>query len=133
MSDVNDIKSNLGTKWLSFYTYGFLPFRIVAGLVPVLAQYDKLREAGYSPTISFQDLAPSIIWGIFTLVVLYGLHKRQMWGWTINWVYLFAFVLGSPVGNTREFGTYVVAIILLGLVFLLPNFIYFKKRKVLFQ
>jgi hypothetical protein len=67
MDDTNDKKQDIGTKWLSFYTYAFLPFRVFAGFVPVLAQYDTLKRAGYHPTLGFQDLAPSILWGIFTL------------------------------------------------------------------
>lgn len=132
MDDLNENKESIGTKWLIFYTYVFLPFRILAGFAPVLATYDKLVEAGYQPTLTFQDFIPSIIWGVFTMVVLYGLHRRQAWGWTINWVYMFAIVLGSPAGNTKGAGPYLVAVILLGLIFLLPNIIYFKKRRHLF-
>lgn len=133
MSESTGGEVRLGTKWMSFYTYGFLPFRILTGFVPVLAQYDKLKEAGYRPNMTFQDFLPAIIWGVLTLTVMYGLHKRESWGWTINWVYLVAFVLGSPAGNTKGIGPYVVAVILLIAIFLLPNVIYFKKRKHLFH
>jgi hypothetical protein len=130
---MNDAKSSISTKWLSFYTYGLLPFYVFTGFVSILVEYDKLVEAGYNVTLTFRHFFPPIIGGIFTLVVLYGLHKRKMWGWTINWVYLFAIVLSSPLVHTREIGAYLVAVFLLGLVFLLPNLIYFRKRQVLFQ
>jgi len=130
---MKDAKPNISTKWLSFYTYWLLPFYVFTGFGRILVEYDKLVEAGNNVNLTFQHFVPPIIGGIFTLVVLYGLHKRKMWGWTINWVYLFALVLSSPLGNTREIGAYLVAVFLLGLVFLLPNLIYFWKRKVLFQ
>lgn len=132
MKQGNDIKESIGTRWLTFYTYIFLPFRILAGFVPVLAQYDKLREKGYNVAITFPDLAPAIIFGIFIVVVLYGVHKRFMWGWICNWIFLGATTLGSPLSTTKEIGPYIVAVVILILIFFVPNYIYFKRRKILF-
>lgn len=132
MEQGNDIKESIGTRWLTFYTYAFLPFRVLAGFVPVLAQYDKLREKGYSVSITFPDLAPAIIFGIFIVVVIYGLHKRFMWGWICNWIFLGTTTLGSPLSMTKGIGPYIVAVAIWILIFFVPNYFYFKRRKILF-
>ena len=128
-----EIKSPLPTRWLSFYSYVFLPFRIVTSFVPTLAEYDKLIEQGYAAKLNPMLFVPIIAWDIFLCFIIYGLHKRKVWGWTCNWVFLVLTVLISPIRLNMTIGSYLVAVILLSALFFLPNYVYFRKRRILFD
>ena len=125
----------IATRWLSFYTYAYLPFMILFSFVPLLAQYDTLVELGYKVKLNPLMFVPIVVSDIFICFVIYGLHKKKFWGWVCNWIFLGAKVLLSPVYSTMSFGfgAYLVSVILLFLTFFLPNFIYFKKRRFLFE
>ena len=123
----------IATRWLSFYTYAYLPFMILFSFVPLLAQYDTLVELGYKVKLNPLMFVPIVVSDIFICFVIYGLHKKKFWGWVCNWIFLGAKVLLSPVYYKISFGAYLVAVILLFLIFFLPNFIYFKKRRFLFD
>lgn len=125
--------NELPSRWLKFYVYVFLPFRIFTSFVPTLAQYDKLIEAGYKVELSPLTFVPTIIWDIFICFVIYGLYKRRHWAWICNWIFMAIMVLMSPIDFQKSFGAYIVAVILLSLIFFLPNYFYFKKRRSLFS
>lgn len=129
----NTYSTEFSTRWLKFYTYVFLPFTMLTSFVPTLAQYDRLIEAGYKAELSPLTFVPIVIWDIFICFVIYGLHKRRLWGWTCNWIFMAMMILSSPMNFQKSFGAYIVAIILLSLIFFLPNYIYFKKRRSLFS
>lgn len=121
------------TRWLSFYTFVYLPFGFLTSFVLILAEYDKLVERGYVVTFNPLGLVPIITEGIFRCFIIYGLHKRRLWAWICNWFLLCSTVLINPIFYARDIGPYLVAVVLLGIVFFLPNFFYFKKRRVLFS
>jgi hypothetical protein len=75
---------------------------------------------------------PIIIGDILICFLIYGLHKRYLWAWTANWILLGAVVLLAPLSSAKETGVYLVAVILIGILFFIPNYIYFRKRRVLF-
>jgi DNA-directed RNA polymerase subunit RPC12/RpoP len=131
--DSTNASRKIATRWLSFYTYAFLPFRILTSFVPLLAEYDRLVEQGYKAELNLLMFAPIVVWNIFICFLIYGLHKKKFWGWVCNWIFLGAVVLLSPVYYKISFGAYLVAVMLSLLIFFLPNFIYFKKRRFLFD
>lgn len=123
----------IATRWLSFYTYAFLPFKILTSFVPLLAEYDTLIEQGYKVELDPLIFVPIVVGDIFICFLIYGLHKKKLWGWICNWIFLGAMVLLNPIYLKMSFGAYLVGVILLSLTFFLPNYIYFKKRRFLFE
>ena len=119
--------SGLGTKWLMFWNYFSLP---VGGIVGLLA------------ALSMPDMSIILVpLSILQFVVAYGLHHRRMWAWKWNWVLiaisLFSASIPPPATGSHDGGAEVAALFLVkfaifSLVFLWPNIIYWKKRKVLF-
>lgn len=126
-------KSQLSTRWLFFYTYILLPFNIFFSFGLPLAEQEKFLEQGIRTQINPMVFVPIIIVSMFISFVIYGLHKRRLWGWTCNWGFLVGTTLMGPMNTAPDIGTYIVAIILMSVMFLLPNYIYFKKRRYLFD
>jgi hypothetical protein len=62
-----------------------------------------------------------------------GLHKRQLWGWKLNWFSLLFEVIALPITRSNTFNEYIIMSGMLMVIWFLPNFIYFKKRKHLFE
>jgi len=121
------------TRWLWFYTYVYLPFGVLTSFAPALAEYDKLGEAGYQIELNSIIFAPIVVFDIFVCFLIYGLHKRRYWAWMCNWIYLGIFVLLNSAISKQSWEVYFVTVILLSLIFFLPNYIYFKKRRSLFN
>jgi hypothetical protein len=78
-----------------------------------------------------------IIWLVTATV--FGLHKRRLSAWQLNWLCLLGDVIGfssARVGKAtagEKAATFAASLILYGLVWGIPNYIYFKKRRVLFS
>jgi|GEM_PF-2186820 len=113
------------TGWLEFYNYWLIPGGIFFNLIiaPLTIQIEY-------PGVMFIF---GLIWSILLAFLLYGLHKRRLWGWKLNWVVL---VIGVLL-NSLEYYTmgvifYFVVLILGVLIWVLPNYVYFKKRRHLF-
>jgi hypothetical protein len=78
-----------------------------------------------------------IIWLVTATVI--GLHKRKLSAWQLNWLCLLGDVIGfsfarvgkAPAGG--EAPTFVASLVFYGLVWGTPNYIYFKKRRILFS
>lgn len=126
-------KPHLPTRWLFFYTYILLPFNILFSFGLPLAEQEKLLEQGIRTQINPMVFVLIIIVSMFISFVIYGLHKRRLWGWTCNWGFLVGTTLMGPMNTAPNISTYFVAIMLLSVTYLLPNYIYFKKRRYLFD
>ena len=139
---------NVGTKWLWFYTYIGLPFSILL----------VIMYLGGLPTIVFDKLSslPShLVLGFIILLIstASGLRKRKLWAYVLNWLVLIVECLAFPFSQTSAYIleewlaypfsqnisalfnfalAYIFMAILFGLVWFLPNAMYFKKRKHLF-
>jgi len=123
----------LSTRWLWFYTYILLPFGILMSFVPTLAALDDLKHTGYQIEITPMIFVPIIFYDIFLCFLIYGLHKRRFWAWVCNWVNLGMVVFFNTAIFDKPFGVYIVTTVLLSLVFFLPNYFYFKRRRTLFN
>lgn len=105
--------------WLKFYTYVRLPVEILFSLFPFF------NDSGIGMAL-FILLTP------LRGFVLVGLHRRTLWGWKLNWVYLATTVLllawTGPSLLSQALG-----IPFWALVWGFPNYFYFKRRRHLFH
>jgi hypothetical protein len=122
----------LRTRWLTFYIYIFLPFMIWASFGSIFRQCLDLKLAGLQVTMAFFDFVPAVVASLFIAILIYGLHKRRLWAWTCNWIFLAYKTLINPIGTSQEVIVYVLTVILTAGCFFLPNYQYFKKRRGLF-
>jgi hypothetical protein len=112
----------LGTKWLKFWNYFSLP---VGGAFGLLMSFGI-------PTIGF-ILVPI---AILQFMVAYGLHNRKIWAWQLNWVLILLSCLIPRAANSSiDFWAQliIIQIPLFGLIWMWPNYVYWKKRRVLFS
>lgn len=139
----------LGTRWLKFWTYVGLP---VGTIVAFLFSLDLPRFR--------YEIVPI---AVLCVAVAFGLHKRKLWAWQWNWLALalvyVAFLVPVPIRDfdgsfpgfvalgikmltstrwTRDsFGDLAlplaVRLILASLIWLWPNWVYWKKRVGLFS
>ncbi|MBM3273182.1 zinc ribbon domain-containing protein [Candidatus Kaiserbacteria bacterium] len=120
--------ATLGTKWLKFWNYFSLPVGGVFGLLMSLG----LPALG----IIMVPLA------ILQFVVAYGLHHRKLWAWQWNWALVaityISMLIPTPTpgshGGTADLVVqFVIKLILGSLIWMWPNYVYWKKRKGLFS
>lgn len=77
----------------------------------------------------------AIIHGLLIATLFYGMHKLKIWAWYYLMFYFiiiipaYAFLTGVQAG----FGVAVLMAFAFSLIYSLPNFIYFSKRKHLFK
>jgi hypothetical protein len=124
-----DISRPLKTKWLRVWNYLFLP----------LSGINNIYVA-----VTISEISSSILAAIFAIVQLstaFGLYHRKLWAWRLNWVALLLSYYGGitlPIflkkayGVEQTFNQTVLSMILSALIWLWPNYVYWKKRKELF-
>jgi hypothetical protein len=142
-------QTGLGTRWLKFWNYVGLPVVTIAAF---LVSLDL-------PRFRYENLPIAIL--CFTVAL--GLHRRKLWAWQWNWVALalvyIAMLVPIPIRDfngsfsdfvaqgikellsthwTRDsFGDLAlpvaVRLILASLIWLWPNWVYWKKRVALFS
>ncbi len=120
---------DIGTKWLWFYTY----IRIPLSVLTLLSSF----PGGLSTL-------PGLIYlGFIVLLIcnFVGLSGRKAWGYKLNWCVLgvecllapFGVISEGSFGGQLDFLTYSVVLAIVILIWLVPNAIYFSKRKGLFS
>jgi hypothetical protein len=135
-----------GTKWLKFWNYVVVP---AVGVIALVMTFDL-------PRFRFEMFPIAILCGS----VAFGLRERKLWAWRWNWVVLgvtsVALLVPLQIRDTySDFGDLVahgvgellstdwakvddlvlpfaIRLVLVSLVWLLPNWLYWKKRKGLF-
>ena len=121
------------TQWLKFWTYFRLPFGL---LISIGSLYDL---SGFSASEREVVIIVFMVILIATIAAIAGLHLRQLWGWKLNWVVLVSECISYPlikaenINETELLGFLMIGWIIMGLAWGLPNYIYFKKRRVLFE
>lgn len=114
----------LGTKWLKFWNYFSLP---VGGILCIFFIF-----AFPEPKYVFGGLS------YLHFYLAYGLHRRQLWAWQLNWVMI---VVTWIAGSIPDFfasaidfwAKYFVVFLILGVFWMWPNYVYWKKRRILFS
>jgi hypothetical protein len=130
------VSPSLGTKWLKFYTYFSLP---VGGVLELLQSLDSPLVVIVFPI------------SILQFVLAYGLHHRRLWAWQWNWVVIALHSLGylGFIAETAEklsaayshvayqewqiLNIVVLVGLILGLIWVWANYVYWKKRRILFS
>ena len=132
-----------GTAWMSFYIYIRFPLGLVLGclsffsVAATMSDSSQLgADSGLLAFCIFIDLA----YLAFTVITFIYMRKFTMTGYTLNQIYLICAAvingLSSAVGTYNEEALSFMWFIGSGvyaLVFVLPNWIYFRKRIDLFN
>lgn len=123
----------LGTKWLTYWTYIHLPFTGVIGIGFGLLIASQIMWLGI---VVVAICAPYLATSI-------GLHKKRAWGWRLNWLTIALNSVNGLAPNSYETigdqitprvaGEFTLRLIFVSLVWILPNFIYWRKRRHLFS
>lgn len=120
--------STLSTKWLTYWNYFSLP---VGGLLGLLISLGM-------PALGIMMVPLAIL----QFAVAYGLHYRKLWAWQWNWglvvvAYIFSLAPtptpGSHGGPADVAGQVFIKLILGSLIWMWPNYVYWRKRKGLFS
>jgi len=111
---------DIPTGWLEFYIYCRIPLGIIGALITAL-----LTEA---PVFIFF----TVLYGTLSVAVFVGLRRRRLWGWKLNWILLAVESLLFPL--TSESGlSYFGLLAIVALLWIWPNYVYFRKRRHLFK
>jgi lysylphosphatidylglycerol synthetase-like protein (DUF2156 family) len=128
LKSVSDL-SNIPVKWLTFYTYFLLPIGVLRSIIEAFRALGKSAYFPYGDVVMFV----TILLSIFIVAVIVGLHKRRLWGWKLNWVLLILNSLMAPFGMAQSIGYYLIFLALVSVVYFWPHYIYFRKRRRLFD
>lgn len=122
-------KAELPTKWLSFEMV-FLGL----GCLMAFVGLSVAAVHGFDPRAN----ALLVLVAAFNGALAYGLEERRLWGWRLNWVFVgmswFVPVLCTVEAHFR-FGLpgSLTGLLVLAVIWVWPNCIYFRKRLILFQ
>lgn len=114
----------LPLRWLKFYTYFRLPLALAISLILMAYYLDPMKVMGVVITALIS---------ILMCVVFIGLHKRRFWGWKLNLVLLVVETVLNSIGRAKDFEDFSIVLIGGALIWFLPNYIYFNKRRYLFH
>jgi serine protease Do len=126
-------QSRLPTKWLDFWIYVHLPAEVFLG-VPISLFAARTDDEALFGTIIIDAL---LVWA--AVVTWLGLRKRRMAAWQLNWLFIVLDIIGFTNSRISESAsgdkatTFIVSFFAYTLFWGLPNYIYFKKRRVLFS
>jgi hypothetical protein len=124
------LEAILPVAWLRFWMYVRLPLGAIFACLAAL-------DGGVISVVI------NLAFAAWLVVIAIGLHKRKLWAWKNNFIIVF----GEPVlwvfsrFQTQDTGAALAGYIAASLLFVgillgiwsRPNYIYFKKRKSLFQ
>ena len=124
----------LRTGWLWFYTYVRTPLSIFF-LFGALYDLDRSPEKFDKQFLLVMQIV-CVGFMILYLCNLIGLAARTLWGWNLNWWVLIAEGLVFPFSGRipcPDFLSYLLLLGTWGVLWFLPNAIYFSKRECLFS
>jgi len=128
-TDVATKEGDLPVRWLNFYIYVRVPLCMVRSLL--FFGISLLMFAEEPAVLVFMGVLTGIDIGL-SIFLFIGLHRRRVWGWRLNWVVLVLEVFLRPLDRAEDAVMYIVFLIAALLLWLLPNAIYFSKRRQLF-
>jgi len=119
----NNEVSELPMKWYKFLTYFLFPFPLFVSIISLPFIDDSII------------IITIIISGIFSGVTIYGLHNKTAWSWKLL---ILTYLINSLSFRIERFddvglGIYIFGIIVINVIVTYPNYIYFNKRKHLFN
>jgi hypothetical protein len=132
-----EIKPIEKTKWLSFWIFRLM-FGSMIGIFVSIGNIFNYRY--YENNIIITFILFVILFFFFTISVAVGLINRKMWAWKANWVIIFGEPLLISLRETSDKGSMEHQIgFFIGmmggalLLWIWPNYVYFKKRRTLFS
>lgn len=128
-SSEGETEKGLPIRWLNFYVYVRIPLGILISVVSGLASFALYPD---DPAVLLFVLGLTAFDLCLAIFLLIGLHRRRLWGWRLNWFVLVLEVLLRPLDKAEDATMYFAFLIAAALFWLLPNAIYFKKRRHLF-
>ena len=106
---------------MKLYVYIINPYGVINSF------YQALNEVSL---LNFLIVGISLIVSILTII---GMHKWKLWGWNLNLALLILSAFVKPILGAEDTSNYLSISITLLLVWCIPNFIYFLKRKRFFE
>ena len=136
----DDSARDLPVNWLRFWIWFRLPVGAVVTPLLILAPTGpRSVMEPMEPIAAVIGLGLGVVIAVFLIVVAVGLHKRRLWAWKTNWGLIFGEAVLLPLTGankaTGPFEGIVLYIVLLGFavaVWVLPNLVYFRKRRHMF-
>lgn len=123
-----DEKRELTNRWLKFYLYLKIPTIIFSLFSATLFWLISSQSSEVKIVFLFVMLPLIIIYSILWA----GLYRRKRWGYNLNWAFILLEPVLGGVGAATVPGEAVIFIGVGLLIYTLPNYIYFTKRKHLF-
>jgi hypothetical protein len=120
----NEGKGNLSLSWFNFYINFRLPLGIILGILSMIT-FITLGEGILFILVLVTEI-------VLAVILFWGLRSRELWAYKMNFVILVLETLLMPLRFDGFMGWFIGFIILV-IGWLLPNWIYFKKRKYLFS
>lgn len=119
--------TDMPMQWFKFYAYISIPLGLLISLILIFTL------SGFAGWITFVNI-------ILLGALFYGLYHRKLWAWYLNFPILIIEGFSKAFNTTRrgavdyDFtdGVGWVIFIVVTLVWVIPNWIYFAKRKHLF-
>ena len=121
--EIKSYEKEIGLKWYYFYITFSLPLGGIVGLVEAKGVFDK----GYNIIAVML-----IILSILQFIVAFGLSKRKLWAFYFN-IALIAIAIITVWKPNQGFPEFLGALTGIALLWYLPNYLYWKKRKYLFK
>ena len=107
--------------WFTFYVYIRLPITMIVSFLLMLSIFSN-PISGIVGGIAF----------VIAVTLFYGLKARDPWAYKMNFVILIVETVSISFAQSDIIG-FILYLIVVGLFWLLPNWIYFKKREYLFS
>lgn len=134
---INDVKyicvegnnmeeKQLGMLWYNFYNKIRISLGILMVLGSTITNFNSYK---------LYEFSIGIIYILFLSILFYGMLKFKKWAYPLIFVSLLLEVLSLFVEklNTETFSAAIGVLVIMSLVWVLPNTIYFSKRKFLFE
>lgn len=129
IKEFSHMNKNIKTKWLKFWNYVSLPIGGVIYFLIGFLIFDKFPVLGiFLVLLSF-----------LYFVVIYGLHYRKLWAYQCNWIIIIIVYLSMSIpispnesSNNYLIGQFIIKLFLSSLIWMWPNYVYWKKRRNLF-
>ena len=115
----------LPMQWFKFYTY----VRIPLGILYVLFVAPFQIAQATSRTVAAVIVAIAAVDVVLLLFLFFGLHRRRLWGWRLNWFVLALETLLFPLLGVRDVTSMITMFLVALALWFWPNATYFRERK----
>jgi len=118
-----DKVTDLPMNWYKFITYLLFPAAILVYLYLAVL-------------IGDDPVAVSLLFGaVFGAIIIYGLHNRTSWSWKLLIISYILNTSTSRLDRVEDLGIfpYLIVVVIVNFIITYPNYIYFNKRKHLFN